>query len=101
MPGLSHLREHKFRHNFQDILNPTCSCGENIETTTHFLLYLNERMTLLTKLLNIEENILDRNFSRISETLLYDDSSFSNTRNTTILNSTNQYIFDTKRFDVL
>ena len=26
--GLSHLREHKFRHNFQDALNPICSCGD-------------------------------------------------------------------------
>ena len=33
--GFSHLREHKFRHNFQDTLNPICSCGENIDTTTH------------------------------------------------------------------
>ena len=29
--GLSHLREHKFRHNFQDKLNSICSCGESIE----------------------------------------------------------------------
>ena len=44
-----------------------CSCGENMETTTHYLLqcsnYLNERMTLLTNLQNVEENILDRNYS--------------------------------------
>ena len=25
--GLSHLRDHKFRHNFQDCLNRICSCG--------------------------------------------------------------------------
>ena len=25
--GLSHLREHKFRHNFQDTINPLCSCN--------------------------------------------------------------------------
>ena len=25
--GLSHLREHKFKHSFQDSLNPFCSCG--------------------------------------------------------------------------
>ena len=102
--GLSHLREHKFRHNFQDTLNPICSCGENIETTTHYLLhcsnYLNERMTLLTNLQNVEENILDRNYSRLSEILLFGDSSFNDAKNTSILNSTIQYIFDTKRFDV-
>ena len=32
--GNSHLRGHKFRHHFQDTLNPLCSCGENIESTT-------------------------------------------------------------------
>ena len=25
--GISQLREHKFRYNFQDTLNPICSCG--------------------------------------------------------------------------
>ena len=30
--GLSHLREYKFKHSFQDSLNPICSSGNNIET---------------------------------------------------------------------
>ena len=37
--GLIHLRYHKFRHNFQDCINPTCDCSLEIETTTHFLLH--------------------------------------------------------------
>ena len=57
-------------------------------------------MTLLTYLQNVEENILDRNYSRVSEILLFGDSSFNNAKNTSILNSTIQYIFDAKRFDV-
>ena len=89
---------------FQDTLNPICSCGENIETTTHYLLhcsnYLNERMTLLANLQNIEENIFDRHNSRLSEIILFGDSSFNYAKNISILNSTIQYIFDTKRFDV-
>ena len=36
---LSHLREHKFKHNFQDCLNPICSCGLDIESTSYFLLH--------------------------------------------------------------
>ena len=35
---LSHLGNHKFRHNFQDCVSPMCSCGQEIETITHFLL---------------------------------------------------------------
>ena len=57
-------------------------------------------MTPLTNLQNVEENILDRNYSRLSEILLFGDSSFNDAKNTSILNSTIQYIFDTKRFDV-
>ena len=37
--GLSHLADHKFRHNFQDCVNPVCSCDQEIETSTHFLLH--------------------------------------------------------------
>ena len=36
--GLSHLQEHKFKHIFQDTLNPLCSCGLDIETTSHHFL---------------------------------------------------------------
>ena len=31
--GLSHLRDHKFKHGFLDSLNPICTCGLDIETT--------------------------------------------------------------------
>ena len=34
--GLSHLRNHKFRHNFQDCINPIFVCGREMETTTPF-----------------------------------------------------------------
>ena len=48
---LSHLREHKFKHSFQDALNPLCSCGNDVDSTEYFLLhcpkFVNERRTLL------------------------------------------------------
>ena len=31
---LSHFREHKFKHNFQDCLNPFYPCGNEIENAT-------------------------------------------------------------------
>ena len=34
--GQSHLREHKFNHNFQNCINPLYSCGMDIESTSHF-----------------------------------------------------------------
>ena len=35
---LSHLREHKLGHNFQDTSNPLPSCNLEIELTSHFFL---------------------------------------------------------------
>ena len=73
--GLSHLREHKFKHSFQDTLNPICNCGEDIETTSHYLLhcpdYLHERKTLLNTVSCIVPNIFDFNNDQLTEILLH------------------------------
>ena len=37
--GLSHLNEHKFRHNFADCVNPLCTFSIKPETTLHFFLH--------------------------------------------------------------
>ena len=36
--GSSRLLERKFRHKFEDVLNPLCSCSIEPETTMHFFL---------------------------------------------------------------
>ena len=51
----SHLREHKFRHNFHDTIKPFCLCTTNdIETNEHFLLhcpnYSTQRLILFDNL---------------------------------------------------
>ena len=61
--GLSHLREHKLKHSFQDSLNPFCSCGKGeVETSSHYLLhcsnYSEERLALLNIIKNIDMSIL-------------------------------------------
>ena len=33
--GLSHLNEHRFNHNFQDCINPLCTCSLEVESTSH------------------------------------------------------------------
>ena len=40
--SLSHLREHKFRYNFQDTPNPICSCGmtSRLLLTTYFIVQI-------------------------------------------------------------
>ena len=73
--GLSHLREHKFRHSFQATLNLICNCGEEIETSSHYLLYcadcLQERMTLLNTFSCIVPNISNFNNDQLTEINLY------------------------------
>ena len=77
---LSHLRFHKFKHSFQDTLNPICSCG-NAEATVHNLFhclnFLNERLTFFTKLQSIDENIFSKDDSNISKVLHCGDHSFN------------------------
>ena len=36
--GLSYLCEHKFKHRFEDILDPIGACGSDIETRCHHLI---------------------------------------------------------------
>ena len=52
--GLSHLNEQKFKHNFQDCVNPLCSCSLEIESLFRFFLhchhFTNIRATLLDDL---------------------------------------------------
>ena len=62
--SLSHLRYHKFRHKFQDCVNPRYACGLEIETTTHFPLHCplfqSARQSFLIKIKKIDESILKK-----------------------------------------
>ena len=101
--GLSHLREHKFKQNFQDTHNPIYNCGEGIETTSHYLLhcpdYLQERVTLLNTVSCIVPNILDFNNGQLTEILLYGREDPDHINNTRILDATINYLIETKRFN--
>ena len=37
--GMNHLHEHKLKQKFHDCLYPVCSCGLDIEFTSHFLFH--------------------------------------------------------------
>ena len=79
--GLIHLRYHKFKHNFLDTINPLCSCGSDIETTLHFLLYcpnfMEYRDKLLSEISEINSELITCNGLALSGTLLFGDNSFS------------------------
>ena len=101
--SFSHLRERKFKHSFQDCLNPLCNCGNEMETSTHYLLhfptYTNERLTLLNKIKSVNCSILESSDAAVRQILLFDDNTLSNSSNTLILNSTIEYIISTQRFE--
>ena len=46
---LCHLNDHKFGHNFQDLIDPICRIGHDIEITTHWAHYISERQSVVKK----------------------------------------------------
>ena len=96
--GFSHLREHKFRHGFRDILNPLCPCSIETETTAHYFLrchfYNANRSALMDEL-----NEIDFSFSTLNGNKLIDSDKFDDKKNYNILMSTIKFIKDSQRFD--
>ena len=101
--GLSHLRYHKFKHNFLDTINPLCSCGSDIETTLRFFLYcpnfMDCRNTPLSVISEINSELITRNDLAFIETLLFGDNSFCQYDNSRILDATIAFIVTSKTFD--
>ena len=101
--GLSHLREHKFKHSFQDTINPLCNCGQDIESSTHFFLhcpfFINERRTLLSTIRSLDNKLLDCTDYDLTQTLLFGNTSQISSNNFKIINALIDYILPSKRFD--
>ena len=100
--GFSHLNEHRFRHNFQDRLNPLCSCSLDIENTSHYLLHCHHFSQHRIDLMN-SVNSIYRNFDSLPDNnkrnvLLFGDASSNETTNKMILEATIIYIKRTERF---
>ena len=65
--GLSHLNDHKFRHNFQDCLNPLCPCSLEVESTIHYFLHCQYYNDIRKTLLDIVKKITNINVSNLSD----------------------------------
>ena len=101
--GLSHLCEHKFRHNFQDALDPFCNYGRHIKTTIHFFLhcsnYVNQRKTFFDKISNIKRfYLIILNDAAIVETFLFGSNGLNEIENALIIESIIEYITTKVRF---
>ena len=97
---LSHLKEQKFKHGFQYMLNLLCSCGNDLESTEHFLLrcsqFVNERRTLLSILGNFNCSLFANTGKVLTQTLLFGNTSLSPSDNS---KTTIDFILSTKRFN--
>ena len=102
--GLSHLREHKFRHNFQNTLNPLCSCNLEPETTSHYLLrcsfYNNLRKSLLDKISTCAGQITNLTEDSLVSLLLYGNINLPCDLNRSILEATIVFLKLSERFDM-
>ena len=100
--GFNHLKEHKFKHNFQGSINPMCSCSSGIETTIHFFLHCAnfniQRQTLPDKIVTINANILTENGASIVNNLLFGKPNSENSFNKAMLNASVEYILPIERF---
>ena len=100
----SHLNEHKFRHGFNDTINPICACGNEIETTEHYLLrchsYSAQRLELFKNLEKLDPCFLELNSENQVMFLLYGSQiNNSESLNHDILKNVIIYIKATARFD--
>ena len=100
--GLSHLREHKFKHSFQDTLNRFCSCGLHVETNTHLFLhcplFTNQRRTLLSTVNDIDSSLTNTNDFILTYILIYGKATLDTSANTLLSNATMNYIILTNIF---
>ena len=79
--NFSHLNEHKFRHNFNDTINPMCSCGKEPETTLHYLLrcdfYSIYRLELLNDICALNCSLKKISGEKLLALILYEAEEFS------------------------
>ena len=100
---LSHLCEHKFKHSFEDSVNPIWSCDKDIETSTYFLLqyphYLNERSFVNVKR-NIDGNILRKNNLQVTKTFFHGNNFSKNVTKHYYFQRKITFQITTKRFNM-
>ena len=82
---VSTLRSYKFKHSFQDLLNPLCTCGLHEKSESHFPLYCPsftaERSAFLSKIREFDGDLLNYIDSVIMHTSLLGKKSFNKITN--------------------
>ena len=101
--GFNHLREHKFRHNFADALNPLCSQSLETEYTENHFLRCQNNISFCTTLMNDLNNINTARASSNSDdnlrAILFGYKSFNKETNCKILTASINFIKGIHRFE--
>ena len=102
--GLSQLKSHKLKHNFNDTPNENCSCGSSCESTYHFFLECPNFNPIRRDLFREIESVLivkNLNFHSIDKIhlLLYGHRDLDFRENRRILEFTAKYIARSERLD--
>ena len=99
----SHLNEHKFRHGFNDSVDPMCPCGSEVETTDHFFLrcqcFSIQRSELFNNLRNLDPSFSKLDTKEKTSFLLYGSNKNSSSLNKDILEIVIKFIKSTGRFN--
>ena len=101
--GLSHLNDHKFRHNFQDCLDPLCPCSLEVESTIHYFLHCQYYNDIRKTLLDIVKKIINISVSNLSDEysvnpLMYGNPSYIFQDNKEIIEASINFIRSSERF---
>ena len=99
----THLNEHKFRHGFNDTVNPMCPCGTDVETTEHFLLrchcFSTQRSELFDYLYRLDPSFSKLNTKEKVAYLLYDSRNKSSNLNKKVTKLVINFLKSTGRFN--
>ena len=101
--GLSHFREHKFSHNFHDIINPPYSCCLESESTIHFFLHYQNFMDLckclINELIKIDSCVFTLDKKAFTKLLLYGDGRYDWKANRSNILASMKFVYSSKHFN--
>ena len=101
--NFSHLNEPKFRHNFNDRVDPMRTCGLEPETTHHYLLrcslFSTQRLELLNNVFILNPSIKNYSNEKLLNVLLYGSEDLNWNLSKEILIATIKFLKRSERFN--
>ena len=101
--SFNHLREHKFRHGFRDMLNPLCLYSIEAKINGHYFLlghiFHANRSTLMNDLKEDDSSFSTLNDNKFIDLLLYANDKFDEKKNCKILISIIKFNKESQRFE--